>query len=164
VVLDPVMVAKGGDRLLAEDAVSALRERLVPLAAILTPNLPEAAALLGEAEIDDAEAMPELATRLLALGPAAVFLKGGHLSGGRSPDYLATATGGLWLDGERIATRNTHGTGCTLSATLATHLAHTGDAERAARASKEYVARAIAGADALGVGSGHGPLDHFPDR
>ncbi len=161
IVLDPVMVAKGGDRLLAEDAVACLRAKLLPLCAILTPNLPEAAALLDEDEIDTAEAMPDLAQRLLALGPSAVFLKGGHLTGAESPDYLATASGGIWLQGARVATRNTHGTGCTLSATLATQLALTDDVAQASRAAKAYVTKAIGGADSLGVGSGHGPLHHF---
>ncbi len=161
IVLDPVMVAKGGDRLLDPEAVETLRERLLPLAAILTPNLPEAAALLNDTEITHREQMPGLADRLRALGPEAVLLKGGHLAGADSPDYLATATGGVWLEGNRIPTRNTHGTGCTLSSTLATQLAQTDDPVAAARAAKAYVARAIAGADTLDVGSGHGPLHHF---
>ncbi len=161
IVLDPVMVAKGGDRLLAEDAVASLTKHLLPLCTILTPNLPEAAALLGEDEIETAAAMPPLAQRLLALGPTAVFLKGGHLSGPESPDYLATATGGIWLPGKRVATRNTHGTGCTLSAALATQLAITDNVEQAAHTAKAYVTKAIEGADSLGVGSGHGPLHHF---
>jgi len=161
IVLDPVMVAKGGDRLLDADAVGAVRDRLLPLAAIVTPNLPEAAALLNEPEITRREDMPALAERLRALGPGAVLLKGGHLAGADSPDYLASAAGGVWLEGARIPTVNTHGTGCTLSAALATHLAPTGDPVAAARAAKAYVARAIAGADALGIGKGHGPLAHF---
>lgn len=161
IVLDPVMVAKGGDRLLAEDAVASLRMRLLPLATVLTPNLPEAAALLEEGEIDTVEDLPALAERLLALGPTAILLKGGHLSGPDSPDYLATQDGGTWLYGERIATKNTHGTGCTLSAALDTQLALTHDPLTAARNAKAYVTKAIAGADSLGVGSGHGPLHHF---
>lgn len=162
IVLDPVMVAKGGDRLLAEEAVAALIADLLPLADMLTPNLPEAAALLGEAEVTAREAMPGTAERLRALGPRAVLLKGGHLGGDDSPDYLATEAGGLWLEAPRIATKNTHGTGCTLSSALATQLALTGDPAEAARRAKAYLASAIAGADWLDVGSGHGPLDHFP--
>lgn len=161
IVLDPVMVAKGGDRLLAADALEALRSRLLPLASVVTPNLPEAAALLGESEIGEEVAMADVARRLLALGPKAVLLKGGHLPGPRSPDWLATASGAIRIDGPRHATKNTHGTGCTLSSALAAHLARTGDIEAAARAAKAYTARAIAAADSLSVGGGHGPTHHF---
>ncbi len=163
VVLDPVMIAKGGDRLLAEEAVETLRTRLVPLSSVVTPNLPEAAALLGTDEPRDVEDMEEAAQALLALGPQAVLLKGGHLKG-PAVDVLARAGAPmLRLEGVRQATRNTHGTGCTLSSALAAQLALTGNLEVAARRAKDYVARAIAAADALNVGSGHGPLDHFPD-
>ena len=161
VVLDPVMVAKGGDRLLSESAVAVLIERLLPLAAVLTPNLPEAAALLGAAKPADRDAMVEIAEQLRALGPRNVLLKGGHLRGGDSPDYLSTAAGGRWLEGERFATGNTHGTGCTLSSALAAQLAITGDPLQAAQNAKAYVAAAIAQADELSVGSGHGPTHHF---
>ncbi|KAA6184090.1 bifunctional hydroxymethylpyrimidine kinase/phosphomethylpyrimidine kinase [Thiohalocapsa marina] len=161
VVLDPVMVAKGGDRLLAAEATEALIARLLPLADVLTPNLPEAAALLGIAEPQHRDAMPELAERLCALGPRNLLLKGGHLPAEDSPDYLHTASGGHWLDGPRLPTRNTHGTGCTLSSALATHLARTADPLAAAQRAKRYVAGAIAHADALQVGSGHGPTHHF---
>lgn len=161
IVLDPVMVAKGGDRLLAEQAVTALREQLLPLASVLTPNLPEAAALLDEPEITEAQSMPALAERLLALGPAAVLLKGGHLRGAASPDYLATADAGLWLEAERLPTQNTHGTGCTLASALAAQLASGAEPMAAARAAKAYIAGAIAQADSLGVGQGQGPTHHF---
>lgn len=163
VVLDPVMIAKGGDRLLAEDAVETLRTRLLPMASVVTPNLPEAAALLGTEEPRELAEMEEAAQALLALGPRAVLLKGGHLSGA-PVDVLARAGARpVRLEGVRRATRNTHGTGCTLSAALAAQLALTGELEVSARRAKDYVARAIAAADALNVGSGHGPLDHFPD-
>ncbi|MCM2563690.1 bifunctional hydroxymethylpyrimidine kinase/phosphomethylpyrimidine kinase [Lutimaribacter sp. EGI FJ00015] len=161
VVLDPVMVAKGGDRLLAADAVAALRDRLLPIATILTPNLPEAADLLDEPEAENRDDMQRQAKALLALGPRAVLLKGGHLAGGHSPDLLLTAHGADWLESPRIDTRNTHGTGCTLSSALATQLAHKGDPLPAARAAKEYIHAAIAAADGLQVGGGHGPVDHF---
>ncbi len=161
IVLDPVMVAKGGDRLLSEAAIRTLIERLLPLATILTPNLPEAAALLDEPERTDPQAMPALAERLLALGPSAVLLKGGHLSGAASPDYLATIDGGMWLEAERIPTKNTHGTGCTLSSALAAQLASGAEPIVAARAAKTYVAGAIAHADSLDVGQGQGPTHHF---
>ena len=162
VVLDPVMVAKGGDRLLAAEAVAALRDRLLPLAAIVTPNLPEAADLLGEAEARDRAGMERQARALLALGPRAVLLKGGHLAGEDCPDLFLDAGRAEWLVAPRTDTRNTHGTGCTLSSALATRLALTGDALAACRAAKAYVSRAIAGADRLSVGHGHGPTDHFP--
>ncbi|MBK5928710.1 bifunctional hydroxymethylpyrimidine kinase/phosphomethylpyrimidine kinase [Rhodobaculum claviforme] len=164
VVLDPVMVAKGGDRLLAEEAVAALRAVLVPRAAVITPNLPEAADLLGGAEACDLAGMEDQARALLALGPGAVLLKGGHLATGDSPDLLATAAGIERIDGPRHATANTHGTGCTLSAALATHLALGLLPMAAARAAKSYTAAAIAAADRLTVGGGHGPTHHFHDR
>jgi hydroxymethylpyrimidine/phosphomethylpyrimidine kinase len=161
VVLDPVMVAKGGDRLLSEAAVATLIERLLPLAEIVTPNLPEAAALLAIAEPNRRAPMPEIAERLRSLGARNVLLKGGHLEGSDSPDYLSMATAGHWLEGRRVPTSNTHGTGCTLSSALAAQLALTGDPLLAARRAKDYVAGAITHADALEVGSGHGPTHHF---
>ena len=161
VVLDPVMVAKGGDRLLDAAAVAVLVERLLPLAIVVTPNLPEAAALLGEPETDRRAAMPGLAERLLRLGAAHVLLKGGHLPGADSPDYLTLGDGGLWLEGTRFATANTHGTGCTLSSALAAQIAITGDIAVAVRGAKAYVAGAIARADRLSVGGGQGPIHHF---
>ena len=161
IVLDPVMVAKGGDRLLAADAVAVLRDILLPMATAVTPNLPEAADLLGMAEAATRDEMVTQAQALLALGPRAVLLKGGHLSGDDSPDLLLTADAAHWLPGPRIGTRNTHGTGCTLSSALATQLALTGDPLAAARAAKAYVQRAIGAADGLQVGQGQGPVDHF---
>ncbi len=161
VVLDPVMVAKGGDRLLAKQAVETLTKRLLPLTEVLTPNLPEAAELLGQPEPATRTAMAHMAEQLLALGPRHVLLKGGHLAGAHSPDYLATGSGGIWLEGPRLATANTHGTGCTLSSALAAQLAITNDVLEATRRAKAYVAGAIAGAERLRVGSGHGPTHHF---
>lgn len=165
VVLDPVMVAKGGDRLLAEAAVAALVARLLPLATVLTPNLPEAEALLAAAgrgaRIASRADMPEAARALRALGPRAVLLKGGHLGGAESPDLLLWEGGELWLEGRRVETRNTHGTGCTLSSALAARLARGEPTPEAARGAKTYVAGAIAAADRLDAGGGHGPLHHF---
>lgn len=161
VVLDPVMVAKGGDRLLSPEAVAILIERLLPLTAVLTPNLPEAAALLATAEPTDRPAMAALAARLRDLGPRNILLKGGHLASDDSPDYLFTSASGHWLEATRAATRNTHGTGCTLSSALAAQLALSGDVLEAARRAKTYVAGAIAHADELDVGAGHGPTHHF---
>ncbi|MGL5363857.1 MAG: bifunctional hydroxymethylpyrimidine kinase/phosphomethylpyrimidine kinase [Bosea sp. (in: a-proteobacteria)] len=160
IVLDPVMVAKSGDRLLGEDAVSALRA-LLPLASVITPNLPEAADLLDVVEAKDVVAMRAQAAALLALGPRAVLLKGGHLATVDSPDLLAWADQFALIAGSRTATRNTHGTGCSLSSALATELGHGCSMPEAAQRAKAYVAAAIASADALSVGGGHGPIHHF---
>lgn len=161
VVLDPVMVAKGGASLLAEDAVAALRDALLPLATVVTPNLPEAARLLGMAEAADREAMAGQAAALVHLGPAAVLVKGGHLDQPDSPDVL-WAEGALhWFDAPRTPGKNTHGTGCTLSSAIAAQLARGADVVTAVAAAKRYVTGAIAAADALSVGQGHGPVHHF---
>jgi hydroxymethylpyrimidine/phosphomethylpyrimidine kinase len=162
IVLDPVMVAKGGHRLLEPDAVAALREKLLPLAAVITPNLEESAALLSQPLAVDRRAMERQAAMLRALGAQAVLLKGGHLTDAAdSPDLLLWADGSLWLEGARTRTRATHGTGCTLSSALAARLAHGDALPDAARAAKEYVSGAIAAAGRLTVGSGHGPTHHF---
>lgn len=160
VVLDPVMVAKSGDRLLVADAVVALRA-IVPLATVITPNLPEAADLLGTTEATTEAQMEAQARALVALGPRAVLLKGGHLPMADCPDLLADANGLVWLPGPRHATRKTHGTGCTLSSALATLLGHGLPLAQAAARAKAYVTRAIASADLLSVGQGHGPTHHF---
>lgn len=161
IVLDPVMVAKGGNRLLASQAVSALREKLLPLATIITPNLPEAADLLGEEPATSRDCMMQQAQRLLSLGSDAVFLKGGHLEGAQSPDLLLTRDQSIWLEAERHATPNTHGTGCTLSAALATKLGQGLSVEEACASAKHYTRRAILAADGLTVGTRFGPTDHF---
>ena len=161
IVLDPVMVAKSGDRLLAEAAVETIRTDLVPLAEMITPNLPEAAVLIGEDEAEDASRMERVALRLLSLGCRSALVKGGHLGGDASPDILARSTGVTLFAGERIATSKTHGTGCTLSSAIAAQLARTDDPVEAVRRAKAYVAGAIAAADRLDVGSGHGPTHHF---
>ena len=161
VVLDPVMVAKGGHPLLPPDAVAALAAHLLPRAAVLTPNLPEAAALLGAESARSRAEMAAQAEALLALGPAAVLLKGGHLEGEDSPDLLVTAAGAHWLEAARTPTANTHGTGCALSSALAAELAKGRPLPEAAPAAKAWLSGAIAGADALAIGRGHGPVDHF---
>lgn len=163
VVLDPVMVAKSGDALLQASAVAALRDRLLPLATVITPNLPEAAVLLGEAPVQEAAAMPDLAERLWRLkgGAGWVYLKGGHLAVGDAIDLLFDGVQMIELRSPRIATRNTHGTGCTLSAALAALLPQSPDVPTAARRAKDYLAAAIAHADELEVGHGHGPVHHF---
>ena len=150
VVLDPVMIAASGDRLLAPDAIDTLKRVLIPRALVITPNLPEAAALL-EAPIASTETqMREQAERLLALGAKAVLIKGGHGSGPESVDLLVEPTSLTRLAADRVATENTHGTGCTLSSAIA-----------AASAAKAYVSAAIAAAERIEIGSGHGPVHHF---
>ena len=163
VVLDPVMVAKSGDRLLPDDCVKLLKERLLPLATVLTPNLPEAAALLSRDEITDPKQMPELAQALLGLmSPGAwVLLKGGHFTHEEVPDLLTNAQESLCLTSPRVMTKNTHGTGCTLSSALAALLPQTSSVPEAMQEAKRYIYEAIAAADALDVGHGHGPVHHF---
>ncbi len=160
IVLDPVMVAKSADRLLQVEAVAALRAAL-PIAFVITPNLPEAADLLGVPEAKSRTDMQAQAHALLALGARAVLLKGGHLAGDDCPDLLVSDTGPIWLPGLRQATRKTHGTGCTLSSALATFLGQGLPLPDAAARAKAYVARAIGAAHFLTVGTGHGPTHHF---
>ena len=161
VVLDPVMVATSGDRLLATEAVDALRTKLIPLASVITPNLPEAAALLDEAVATDEAAVEKQGRQLLALGCKAVLIKGGHGEGAESIDYLIDSSGVVALAAPRIATKNTHGTGCSLSSAIAAGLAKGEDMESAVRKAKAYVSAAIAAADRFSVGRGHGPIHHF---
>ena len=161
VVLDPVMVATSGDRLLATDAVEALRTKLIPRASLITPNLPEAAALLDEPVALSEAAIESQGKRLLALGCPAVLIKGGHGQGTESIDYLIGGDGIIALAAPRIATRNTHGTGCSLSSAIAAGLAKGEDMETAVRNAKVWVSAAIAAADRLEVGHGNGPIHHF---
>jgi len=161
VVLDPVMVATSGDRLLASDAVEVLKRVLIPRALVITPNLPEAAALLdAPLAVTEAE-MQEQAERLLALGARAVLIKGGHGTGAESVDFLVEAGTVARLAADRIATSNTHGTGCTLSSAIAAGLAKGGDLAGAVREAKAYVTAALVASGKLGIGSGHGPVHHF---
>ncbi|WP_126212448.1 bifunctional hydroxymethylpyrimidine kinase/phosphomethylpyrimidine kinase, partial [Thermus scotoductus] len=157
-VVDPVMVAKGGDPLLAEEAVAALKKRLFPLADLITPNRLEAEALLGR-PIRTLEEAKEAAQALLALGPKAVLLKGGHLEGEEAVDLLATREGVQAYAAPRVATRNTHGTGCTLSAAIAALLALGKPLAEAVAEAKAYLTRALKTAPPLG--HGHGPLNHW---
>jgi hydroxymethylpyrimidine/phosphomethylpyrimidine kinase len=157
-VLDPVIVATSGDRLLDEDAVASVREHLLPLAALVTPNLPEAAVLVGF-EVDREDAMHEAARWLVANGARAALVKGGHLSGPQVVD--------VFYDGERvhrwardrIDTRNTHGTGCTLSAAIAAGLAYGRSSLQSVENALDFVRRALLAAP--GLGAGHGPLNHM---
>ncbi len=161
VVLDPVMVATSGDRLLAPEAIELLRTRLIPAVKIITPNLPEAAALL-ELPVATTEAeIEKQGGKLLALGCPAVLIKGGHGDGPESVDYLVTQDTTIRLPAPRIRTRNTHGTGCTLSSAIAAGLAKGQSLETAVRYAKAYVSAAIAAADRLDIGKGHGPVHHF---
>jgi len=162
VVLDPVMVATSGDRLLAPEAVDLLRRTLVPKALIVTPNLPESAALLDESVAEDEAAMRGQAERILALGARAALIKGGHAEGDESVDILLDATGRMQrFAAPRIATRNTHGTGCTLSSAIAAGLAKGLALPDAVAAAKAYVSAAIAASEQIVVGRGAGPVHHF---
>ena len=161
VVLDPVMVATSGDRLLAAEAVEALRTKLIPLASVITPNLPEAAALLDEPVAVSEAAVEDQGKRLLALGCRAVLIKGGHGQGAESTDYLIDANGIIVLAAPRIATKNTHGTGCSLSSATAAGLAKGENMETAIRNAKAWISAAISAADRFSVGHGHGPVHHF---
>ena len=160
-VLDTVMLATSGHSLLDHDAVSLLKERLLPLADLLTPNLPEAAYLLGEEIAQTRGAIESQGEALLRLGANAVLMKGGHLAGENSPDLLVSKTDRLWFEAPRIATDNTHGTGCTLSAALAAELAKGETLEKAVHHAKAYLFGAISEADTLQIGSGNGPTHHF---
>jgi hydroxymethylpyrimidine/phosphomethylpyrimidine kinase len=161
VVLDPVMVATSGDRLLAAEAVDALRTKLIPRASLITPNLPEAAALLDEPMATSEAAVEDQGKRLLAMGCQAVLIKGGHGQGAESIDYLIAAGGASALAAPRIATKNTHGTGCSLSSAIAAGLAKGEAMETAVRNAKAWISAAIASADRFSIGHGHGPVHHF---
>lgn len=161
VVVDPVMIATSGDRLLAPAAVEVLRRVLIPRAVVITPNVPEAAALLEAPPARNETEMREQGERLLALGARAVLIKGGHGSGPESVDLLIEPTRETRLAAVRVDTRNTHGTGCTLSAAIAAGLAKGLDLVAAVRAAKDYVTAAITAADRLKIGGGHGPVHHF---
>ncbi len=161
VVVDPVMIATSGDRLLAAEAIEALRSQLIPRARLITPNLPEAAALLDTAIAVSDDEIERQGHRLLALGCPAVLIKGGHGTGAESVDYLIDGQATLRLAAPRIATRNTHGTGCSLSSAIAAELARGHDLGTAVRHAKDYISAAIAAADRLHVGHGHGPVHHF---
>ena len=161
VVLDPVMMATSGDRLLSSDAIDALKTKLIPLAKIVTPNLPEAASLLNEEIASSAAAIEAQGRRLLALGSSAVLMKGGHGKGPESTDILITANSVKALSAPRIVTENTHGTGCSLSSAIAAGLAKGEDLTTAVRNAKAFVSAAIAAADRFSIGHGHGPIHHF---
>jgi hydroxymethylpyrimidine/phosphomethylpyrimidine kinase len=158
VVLDPVMIAKGGDRLLEQSAVEAIASRLLPLADVVTPNAPEAEVLAGM-PIESREDMEEAGRRILARGPRVVLVKGGHMGGPESVDIAVTGDGTFQLRGERFETTSTHGTGCTLASAIAANLALGKPLREALSLAREYVEGAIR--HAPGIGGGHGPLNHF---
>jgi len=164
-VLDPVMIAKSGDALLERSAIDELRESLLPLATMITPNLPEAGVLLESRPAETVKEMRRMAERLRRLlsddDRRWVFLKGGHLPGNDTIDVLHDGDQMLELPGTRIATRNTHGTGCTLSAALAALLPQCSDVPEAAGRAKAYLVEAISRSGDLEVGFGHGPVHHF---
>lgn len=161
VVLDPVMVAKSGDRLLPVAALEALRNLLLPRATLLTPNIPEAADLLGTTPAQGEAGMLEQGHALRALGAQAVLMKGGHGAGADCVDLLIESSGVTRLAAPRQTTRNTHGTGCTLSAAIAAGLAQGMALRDAVARAHAYLQGAIAAADGLGVGQGIGPVHHF---
>ena len=161
VVLDPVMIAKSGDALLQDEAAEALISDVLPLSTLLTPNLPEAARLLGVEPAGTVAEMAEQGRSLLAMGPKAVLMKGGHGSGEILTDVLVSPHYLVELTAPRMETRNTHGTGCTLSSAIAAGLATGLDTEHAVRMGHAYLQKAIKAADTLEIGSGHGPVHHF---
>lgn len=161
VVLDPVMIAKSGHALLDPSAVAALREELVPLATIITPNLPEAGVLLDGEMPRTVDEMRDAARLLHRLGPSYVYLKGGHLGGEASPDLLYDGRTTVELSAKRVHTANTHGTGCTLSSAIAALIPQRADVRSAVEDAKTYLTGAIEASGQLRVGSGHGPVHHF---
>jgi hydroxymethylpyrimidine/phosphomethylpyrimidine kinase len=161
IVLDPVMIAASGARLLANDAIATLKKDLISRAILITPNLPEAAALTGASMAKSEADMAAQANELLAAGARNVLIKGGHGEGPESVDLLIGPNLNIRLAAPRHPSRNTHGTGCTLSSAVAAGLAKGLDLAAAVRAAKDYVTAGIAAADRLAVGHGHGPLHHF---
>ena len=160
-VLDPVMVATSGDRLLQPDAIDALRSELVPLAALVTPNLPEAALLAGMALAEDEGGMIAQAEAIMRMGASAVLMKGGHGAGPQSVDILVDGSGIVRLPAPRIDTPNTHGTGCTLAAAIAAGLASGKPLTDAVRDAKDYLHGALEAGASLKIGKGSGPVHHF---
>lgn len=160
-VVDPVMVAKGGSPLLDKRAIQAVKDNLLPLATIVTPNLPEAAILLGSSIAKSEEDMIYQGKALLNLGSKSILMKGGHSEGITSNDLLVTENNYVWFNERRINTKNTHGTGCTLSSSIASFLAKDYSVEEAVSKAKKFVTNAIRNSKNLSVGKGHGPTNHF---
>ena len=162
IVLDPVMVAQSGDKLMQNEAIEALKQELIPLAEIITPNLPEAAVLLGR-EIGTTAEIHEAAIELAGFGCGNVLIKGGHQEADHCDDclYQASEKRMIILAGRRIATRNNHGTGCTLSSAIASQMAKGAGIEAAVRQAKDYITAAIDAGAGYTIGKGHGPVHHF---
>lgn len=169
IIVDPVMVAKSGDKLLESSAITAMKETLLPLSTLITPNLPEAHVLLEDEESDieikppfSQASMPLMAKQLLSIGAKAVLVKGGHLdSGEKSADLYMDSKGFSWFSAERVNTTNTHGTGCSLSSAITAELAKQVPLIDAVKRAKQYIHKAITHADSLNIGRGHGPIHHF---
>ena len=161
VVLDPVMVAKSGDILVDDVGIRAVREILVPLADLITPNLPEAAVLLGLPAPATRGEMLAMAPALRALGAGSALLKGGHLSGEECPDLLIRADAAIWVEGARVDTANLHGTGCSLSSAITARLAQGDSLLEAVANAKRWLGEALGESQRLDVGQGRGPVHHF---
>ena len=161
IVLDPVMVAKSGDRLLEEDAVDSLKKFLFPLADIITPNISEAADLLSKTEIEIANNMEDAAKDLFSLGAKTIFLKAGHLKNDTCRDVFYNGKEFHYFESKRINTKNTHGTGCSLSSAICSFLAKGESLEVSLRKSKDFITNAIYHADSIFIGNGNGPVHHF---
>ena len=161
IVLDPVMIAKGGHSLIDNNAIKILKEKLIPISSLITPNLPEAAKLLNVSTPKNVKEMENVARKLYQYYKINVFLKGGHLEDNYSPDLLITNKNKYWLKSDRLKTVNTHGTGCTISSAIATYLAQGLSIYNSVKNSKDYVYKAIKYSSELKVGNGHGPLNHF---
>jgi hydroxymethylpyrimidine/phosphomethylpyrimidine kinase len=161
IVLDPVMVATSGDLLLKPDAVETLKNKLIPLALVVTPNLAEAAVLSGEAIAKDEAAMTRQGDAILKLGPKSVLVKGGHFDTDQATDLLIDKDGIRRFTARRIDSKNTHGTGCTLSSAIAAGLAKKLSLVDAVAQAKKYLSEAIAASNEIEIGKGHGPVHHF---
>lgn len=159
-VVDPVMVATSGDRLLSKEAEEVLKQRLLPLSTLITPNLMESEVLSG-VKIDSQSALYETGQYLLALGTKAVLIKGGHTVDTEATDYLFTDKGVTTFSKSRVDTMNTHGTGCTLSAAITAYIARGLSLEKAIERGKDYLSEALNSGKMVAVGKGHGPVDHF---
>ena len=162
IVLDPVMVAQSGDKLLQDEAIQAIKEHLMPVADVVTPNLPEAQVLLGE-KIESFQNVQQAARNLSLIGGRSILIKGGHMAESKSTDllYLAEEDRFCRLEADRIDSQNNHGTGCTLSSAIAAHMARGSDIEAAVNSAKTYIQNAIQAGASYEIGHGHGPVHHF---
>ena len=162
IVLDPVMVAQSGDKLLQDEAIQAIKEHLMPVADVVTPNLPEAEVLLGQ-QIETFQDVQRAARNLSRIGGRSILIKGGHMAETKSTDllYLTEEDRFCLLEADRIDSQNNHGTGCTLSSAIAAHMARGSDIEEAVNKAKTFIQNAIRAGAAYKIGHGHGPVHHF---